>query len=75
MGEWRYSSMHSLPWHNFMLWLLYPEGKSPWYPLNRSLGWPQDESGYSGEEKNSCPCWELNPSHPAHSLVTILAVL
>jgi len=22
-----------------------------------------------------CPCWESNPSHPAHSLVTILTEL
>jgi hypothetical protein len=33
---------------------LYPEGKSPWYPLDRRLGGPQSRSGHSGgEEKNS----------------------
>jgi hypothetical protein len=27
------------------------------------------------KRKNCCPCWESNPSHPAHSLVTILTEL
>jgi len=43
LGEWRYS---------FMPWLLYPQGKSPWYPLNRRLDGPWSCSGCSGEEKN-----------------------
>jgi hypothetical protein len=30
---------------------LYPQGKSPWYPLDRRLGGPQSQSGYGGEEK------------------------
>jgi hypothetical protein len=34
---------------------LYPQGKSPWYPLSRRLGWPQSRSGRDGEEKNSHP--------------------
>jgi len=34
---------------------LYPQGKSPWYPLNRRLGEPQNRSGRGGEEKNSQP--------------------
>jgi len=56
-------------------WPLYPRGKSPWYPLNRRLGEPHSQSGCGGEEKNSlpCPCWESNPSHPSHSVVTILS--
>jgi len=33
---------------------LYPQGKSPWYPLDRRLGGPQSHSGHS-EEKNSQP--------------------
>jgi hypothetical protein len=33
--------------------LLYPQGKSPWYPLDRSLGGPQSRSGRGGEEKIS----------------------
>jgi hypothetical protein len=39
---------------SFTPWPLYPQGKSPWYPLNRRLGGPQSRSGHSGgEEKNS----------------------
>jgi len=34
-------------------WPLYPQGKSPWYPLDRRPGGPQTLSGCSGEEKNS----------------------
>jgi hypothetical protein len=32
---------------------LYPQRKSPWYPLDRRLGEPQSRSGRGGEEKNS----------------------
>jgi hypothetical protein len=35
--------------------LLYPQGKSPWYPLDRRLGGPQNRSESGGEEKNSQP--------------------
>jgi hypothetical protein len=31
------------------------QGKSPWYPPDRSLGGPQSWSGRGGEEKNSQP--------------------
>jgi hypothetical protein len=34
---------------------LYPQGKSPWYPLDRRLGGPQSRSGRGSEEKNSQP--------------------
>jgi hypothetical protein len=34
---------------------LYPQGKSPWYPLDRRLGGPKSQSGCSGEEKNFQP--------------------
>jgi hypothetical protein len=34
---------------------LYPQGKSPWYPLDRRLGRPQSRSGRGGEEKNFQP--------------------
>jgi hypothetical protein len=34
---------------------LYPQGKSPGYPLDRRLGGPQSRSGRGGEEKNSQP--------------------
>jgi hypothetical protein len=30
--------------------LLYPQGKSPWYPLDRRLGGPQSRSERGGEE-------------------------
>jgi hypothetical protein len=41
---------------------LYPQGKNPWYPLDRRLGGPQSRSGRGGEEKNSQPLPELEPS-------------
>jgi hypothetical protein len=34
---------------------LYPQGKNPWYPLDRRLGGPQSRSGRGGEKKNSQP--------------------
>jgi len=34
-----------------MPWPLYPQGKSPWYPLDRRLGEPQSRSGCGSEEK------------------------
>jgi hypothetical protein len=42
-----------------MLWLLYAQGKSPWYLLDKRLGGPQNQSGHSGEQKNSQPIPEL----------------
>jgi hypothetical protein len=36
----------------FMPRPLYPQGKSPWYPLDRRLGGLQSRSGRGGEEKN-----------------------
>jgi hypothetical protein len=30
-----------------------PQGKWPWYPLDRRLGGPQSRSGRGSEEKNS----------------------
>jgi hypothetical protein len=32
---------------------LYPQGKNPWYPLDRRLGGPQSRFGQGGGEKNS----------------------
>jgi hypothetical protein len=32
---------------------VYPQGKSPSYPLDRRLGGNQSRSGSGGEEKNS----------------------
>jgi hypothetical protein len=34
---------------------LYPQGKNPWYPLDKRLGELQRRSGRGGEEKNSQP--------------------
>jgi hypothetical protein len=39
---------------------LYPQGKNPWYPLDRRLGGPQSRSGRGGE-KNSQPLPALEP--------------
>jgi hypothetical protein len=51
---------------------LYPQGNSPWYPLDRRLGGPQSRFGRSGEEKNSQPPPGIkpwNPDRPARSPV------
>jgi hypothetical protein len=34
---------------------LYPQGESPWYPLDRRLAEPPSRSGRCGEEKNPQP--------------------
>jgi hypothetical protein len=46
---------------------LYPQGKSPWYPLNRKLGGPQNRSGHGVQDKNLSPYRESNPDHPITS--------
>jgi len=48
---------------------LYLQGESLWYPLDRRLDGHQSLIGCSGKESRSfhCPCWELNPNHPAQS--------
>jgi len=38
---------------SFMPWLLYPQGKSPRYPLDKWLGGPQRWSEHSGEKKKN----------------------
>jgi len=38
---------------------LYPRGNGLWYLLKRRLGEPQSPFGWFGEEKISCPCWNL----------------
>jgi hypothetical protein len=40
---------------------LYPQGKRPWYPVNRRLDGPQIRSGLGGEQKNSQPLPRLEP--------------
>jgi hypothetical protein len=67
VGEWRYSSTHSLTsalerWVvSFTIRPFCPQGKSYWYPLDRRLGGPQSRSGRGGEEKNSQPLLYLHP--------------
>jgi len=53
------------------------QGYSPKYPSNRRLDGPQSWSGRGGKGKKSqhCTCWELNPGHSTHSLVSILTEL
>jgi hypothetical protein len=46
---------------SFMLRPLYPQRKSPCYPLDRSLYGPQSRFGRGGEEKNSRPLPGLEP--------------
>jgi hypothetical protein len=46
---------------SFMPRPLYPQGKSPLYPLYRRLGGRQSRSGRGGEEKNSQPLPGLEP--------------
>jgi hypothetical protein len=38
-----------------------PQGKGPWYPLDRRLYGTQSRSGSGGEEKNSQPPPEIEP--------------
>jgi hypothetical protein len=45
----------------FMPRLLYPQGKNPWYPLDRRLCGPQSRSGRGGENKNSQPSLGIKP--------------
>jgi len=35
--------------------VVYPQGKSPWCPMDKKMGGPQNWSGRGGEEKNSHP--------------------
>jgi hypothetical protein len=49
---------------SFTLRPLYPQGKSPWYPLDRRLGGPQSHFGCGGEDKNSQPPPGIEPTYP-----------
>jgi hypothetical protein len=64
LREWKYGATYSW-WRwvvSFTLRPLYPQGKSPWYPLDRKLGGYQSRSGHGGEEKYSQPLPGLEPS-------------
>jgi len=55
---------HGTRWRrvvSFIPWLLYPQGKSSWYPLDRRLDGLKNQSGCGGEEKNSQPLLGLKP--------------
>jgi hypothetical protein len=75
MGEWRYSStildlgtiQRSVV--SFMSQPLFPWGKSPQYLMDRKLVGPQSQYRHCRIEKNFFHCQELNPSHPAHSIL------
>jgi hypothetical protein len=49
---------------SFTLRPLYPQRKSPRYPLGRRLGGSQSRSGRGGEEKNSQPPPGIEPQDP-----------
>jgi hypothetical protein len=60
--------MHSLTsvleggeWSASLLSRFYPQGKSPWYLLDRRLGGLQSRYGRGGEEKNSQPPLRIEP--------------
>jgi hypothetical protein len=61
LGEWRHIFTHfftsALDGGDGKLHALatLPQGKSPWYPLDRRRGGPQSRSGCRSEEKNSQP--------------------
>jgi hypothetical protein len=68
LREWRYSSTHIFDLGTRCRWvvsftprLLYPQGKSPRYPLDRRLYGPQSHSWRGSEEKIPSPHWESNP--------------
>jgi hypothetical protein len=51
---------------------LYARWKLPHCPLCRRLGGPRAVLDAMGGRKNPTPCRELNPDHPARSLVSIV---
>lgn len=55
---------------SLMPFSLYFQPRSPWYSVIKSLGMSHSQSWYK-----SCPPWELNPSHPAYSLLLYWVIL
>jgi hypothetical protein len=49
---------------SFMTQLLYAQGKSPQYPLDRRLGGPRASLDTMVKRKIPNPHWELNPRMP-----------
>jgi len=53
---------------SFTLRPLHPQGKIPWYQLDRRLGGPQSRSGRGGEDKNfAASAGTRTPDHPTRS--------
>jgi hypothetical protein len=67
MCEWSYSSTIrelGTKWGwvgSFTIWPLYPLWNSLQYPLDMSLGGPQNRSGHCGEDKNLLPLPRIEP--------------
>jgi hypothetical protein len=55
--------------------LLYPQGRSPWYPLAMRLGGPQSQSGRCVVEKNSLSLQGIKPVDHCYIDGAILAVI
>jgi hypothetical protein len=49
---------------SFTLRLLYPQGKSPWYPMDRRLVGPRAVLAEVVNRKIPNPCRESNPRTP-----------
>jgi hypothetical protein len=45
-----------------------PPGKDPPVPNGQKAGWAPEPFWMLWRIGKSCPCWESNPGHPAHSL-------
>jgi len=57
---WRCKSGVEIQLHSFQTSCLkhsIPRGRTPWYQLNRRVGWRQSWSVHFGE-RISCPCWD-----------------
>jgi hypothetical protein len=78
MGEWRYSSTFldlGTRWRRMVTFThmpLYPPGKCPRYPLDRSLGGPQNRFGRCGEKKNILHCRESNLGRSARRYTDLM---
>jgi hypothetical protein len=70
-GEWRYSTTildFSTSWRRVVSFTprpLCPREKNPRYPLDKSLGGPQNRSGHCGEKNLALPWIEHGSSSPS----------
>jgi hypothetical protein len=66
--EWMYRSMYSWPCTSWgwvvsvTPWPLYLGERTPWYPLVRRQGGPQNQPGWCGTEKNLAPTRTWTPT-------------